>query len=45
MVLVMIAAIGIGLLQAFIKISNTRIGIEPGVPPSNSLIDFTFLNK
>jgi hypothetical protein len=45
MIFLLILAIIIGLMQSQQAIYNVRNGLEIGVPESNSLIDFTFLNR
>ena len=45
MEILLLLAVIIGLLQARLSILSVRNGIESGVPPSNSLIDFVFFNK
>ena len=41
----MIAAILVGLLSCYCTIQDTRSGKISSVEPSNSLLEFTFLNK
>lgn len=46
MTIVLSLAMIIGLLQAYLAVSKAHMGIgNDRVPPSSSLIDFTFLNK
>lgn len=45
MVILLSLAIIVGILQARLSILAVRNGLEPGVPPSKSLIDFVFLNR
>jgi hypothetical protein len=45
MTIVLSLAIIAGILNCFKTISDTRLGYSPGVKPSKSLIDFTFLNE
>lgn len=45
MTILLSIAILIGLLQSYQSIYNVRHGFSQGVPESNSLIEFTFLNK
>lgn len=45
MTVVLSLAIIIGLIHAYQSIYNVRHGLSDGVKPSNSLVEFTFLNK
>jgi|688.fasta_scaffold33682_4 hypothetical protein len=45
MTFLLIIAIIIGILQSRTEIYNVRHGLSQGVPESNNLIDFIFLNK
>lgn len=45
MEILLVIAMLIGILQSFQSIRETRLGFREGVKPSNSLIEFTFLNR
>lgn len=45
MIIVLSLAIIAGIFNCFITIRDTRCGSMPAAKPSNSLIDFTFLNR
>jgi len=45
MEIILILAIIIGIIQARLSILAVRSGLEQGVKPSSSLVEFIFLNK
>ena len=45
MIFIFALCILIGMLHGYIEVRYTKMGIRPGVPHSQSLIDFIFFNR